>query len=921
MPNTSSYFSKNVETGLVFDTLVGNLLTFRPSSWGYTEQEYENISIDFGVASNSLYYLEPGNYKLFNLPNSPFDTNFVNIFVYERSGAKVFICTIGGKEKFSCTLTDTADEIMWTDITNVDVLGNDITLMQIGNSAPSNTKLLWIDTSTGVPSLKHYNGAQWVSYTASGQMLTSVYDPEGRNADVYSTLAAELLRQTGRYELFIEHKNDRLTLIHILDSDREYYNTYLLTQEEVTAMFATDSELYAEMISFIKSCSIRETKYNENGVKIAGIKADFDSHVLSHITSDTIRIWNSKSSSDHNHNLDGKVIIRASDIKATSTVTTFPASQVSASACERIYKLSTFDVLGNAISDTDLENKYCDGNVLYTEDANGNREWRRIVDNTRFGTSDYMSGLVYLSSTYEIAKFDKLINTPSTCAEYGIIDNVNTAELAALEAELENIKHILFTPAGYTATDIGSNSLYLGVQKTLSTTGGGTPNYAMSTAHSDLDIIMTRDVSGDQYSTVDKFNCESGDTEYSESYVNMAYSEPGLSKVETDILASEYFSSLYSIDTDNPLWVSDGLGRMIKVNTSTNNTIIDATYAINNHTYTLKVLWNVAVGIIFDITVANAIYSISDISTNLLEQSDKLALATDARANVLHNMGAPIVVNQWEFLPQLANWSSVCYGNGKFVAVANNSNIAAYSSDGINWTQVKISNTVRNWTCSCYGGDKFVAIASGSNIVAYSANGSIWTETTIGSTARSWSSICYGNGKFIAVAIGANIFAHSSDGIIWTESIISTTSRNWSSVCYGNGMFVAVANITTAAAYSTNGTTWTEVTISSTARNWSSVCYGNGTFIAVSSGSTNIAYSTNGTTWTDQAISTLPLCNSICYGNGKFIAVANKYITYSVDGLSWINLDALENLKSICYNGSKFIAVGSSSTQGYAIIY
>ena len=32
-------------------------------------------------------------------------------------------------------------------------------------------------------------------------------------------------------------------------------------------------------------------------------------------------------------------------------------------------------------------------------------------------------------------------------------------------------------------------------------------------------------------------------------------------------------------------------------------------------------------------------------------------------------------------LPTSANWNSVCYGNGKFVAVANNDSIAVYLKD------------------------------------------------------------------------------------------------------------------------------------------------------------------------------------------------------------------------------------------------
>lgn len=36
-------------------------------------------------------------------------------------------------------------------------------------------------------------------------------------------------------------------------------------------------------------------------------------------------------------------------------------------------------------------------------------------------------------------------------------------------------------------------------------------------------------------------------------------------------------------------------------------------------------------------------------------------------------------------MPSSAVWKSVTYGNGKFVAVAYNSNQSAYSEDGINW--------------------------------------------------------------------------------------------------------------------------------------------------------------------------------------------------------------------------------------------
>ncbi len=229
-------------------------------------------------------------------------------------------------------------------------------------------------------------------------------------------------------------------------------------------------------------------------------------------------------------------------------------------------------------------------------------------------------------------------------------------------------------------------------------------------------------------------------------------------------------------------------------------------------------------------------------------------------------------------LPVNAEWSSICYGNGKFVAVGS-SNVFAYSTDGINWTNSVISDTSRSWYSVCYGNGKYVAVASNS-IFAYSTDGITWTEGNISSTNLLLKSICYGNGKYVAVAFSSNVFAYSTDGITWTEGNISDTSRSWYSVCYGNGKYVAVTyNSTNVFAYSTDGITWTEITINDTSRSsWSSVCYGNGKFVAVTYNGTNVfAYSTDGINWTEGKINgTTGYCKSVCYGNGKFVAVVDN---------------------------------------------
>ena len=157
-------------------------------------------------------------------------------------------------------------------------------------------------------------------------------------------------------------------------------------------------------------------------------------------------------------------------------------------------------------------------------------------------------------------------------------------------------------------------------------------------------------------------------------------------------------------------------------------------------------------------------------------------------------------------LPASAEWRSVCYGNGKFVAVAYNSNAVVYSTDGINWTRTTLPASTR-WRSVCYGNGKFVVVAQDSNAVVYSTDGITWTRTTLPASA-SWRSVCYGNGKFVAVAFDNTIAAYSIDGITWTQTTLPS-SAYWYSVCYGDGKFVAVTYDSTIAAYSVDGINWT----------------------------------------------------------------------------------------------------------------
>lgn len=109
-------------------------------------------------------------------------------------------------------------------------------------------------------------------------------------------------------------------------------------------------------------------------------------------------------------------------------------------------------------------------------------------------------------------------------------------------------------------------------------------------------------------------------------------------------------------------------------------------------------------------------------------------------------------------LPSSSTWSSIAYGNSRFVAIASGTTAAAVSTDGTSWTAVVMpANTT--WNSIAFGDDVFVAISRATNIVATSFTGTTdsWTQETLISTSN-WEEIAYYdyNGFGVFTAVGNN---------------------------------------------------------------------------------------------------------------------------------------------------------------------
>ena len=247
----------------------------------------------------------------------------------------------------------------------------------------------------------------------------------------------------------------------------------------------------------------------------------------------------------------------------------------------------------------------------------------------------------------------------------------------------------------------------------------------------------------------------------------------------------------------------------------------------------------------------------------------------------------PTVTSLATVLPTQVAWTSVAYGNGRYVAISINGT-TAYSTTGSSWTPGgAIPNGISGqWSNVTFGNGKFIAISVNNGETAYSTNGQTWiSSASLGSFG--YSRIAFGAGKFIAVGSIPKYASSSNEGVSWSEG--SLPDASWGAIAYSSiGIWVLLANGTTPY-YSTDGVTWTSAGAVLTSANWSSVTWGNGRFVAVASGSALSAYSFDGVTWIMSSLPSSAAWNSISYGQGTFFAVASgtSIAASSQDGLVW----------------------------------
>ncbi len=390
-----------------------------------------------------------------------------------------------------------------------------------------------------------------------------------------------------------------------------------------------------------------------------------------------------------------------------------------------------------------------------------------------------------------------------------------------------------------------------------------------------------------------------------------AWSLDGVNWTETTMPVATYWQSVaYGEIDDKPMFVA--------IADSENNPEYNVAYSTDGKT------WNPGSGLKQGVKWRSVTFGLKKF----------VAVAEDAAFVGVTNNGKKWFTNESNTMFTKRKWSSIAFGNAsdnkeRFVAVARNSNRAAYSMDGIDWKESKMpSEVVYDLIAVTYGINwdnqkgRFAAISGdGSDITLFTSDGHQWVKGGTLPVAANWRTVKYGDRHWIAMADNSDVVAYSRNGKTWTERE-TIIKRKWRSIAFGDDMFVAVANNANVIAYAGAETGWEYGWLGSTVAGSqvTSMAYGNGIYVALFQGAGSVAYSTDGKQWDLAELPVSAPWKSIVFENGRFVAVAggdkeSDVAMWSDDGISWelssTMLPDSVNWQSVTYGDGKFVAVAS----------
>lgn len=256
----------------------------------------------------------------------------------------------------------------------------------------------------------------------------------------------------------------------------------------------------------------------------------------------------------------------------------------------------------------------------------------------------------------------------------------------------------------------------------------------------------------------------------------------------------------------------------------------------------------------------------------------------------------------------LALWTAITSGNGRFVAGGGNPNLSetppcySFSDDfGEHWSSIintpAAGGTQVQPNCLKFGAGLFVSLIA-STLSRVSTDGETWEDVTTPNADKAY--LEFGNAAFLWLTAAANVVYKSLNGRDWVaKALPNMGDTSWLACAYdrSTGLWTAISN-TKCATSADNGETWTpRGTLPHT--NYTALAVGAGILVAVQATLGNtVDYSLDGgDTWFTATFPTILAFNyrTALYRQGAFLvfSVAGDVTWVATDPTTWTAADPL----------------------------
>jgi formylglycine-generating enzyme required for sulfatase activity len=315
------------------------------------------------------------------------------------------------------------------------------------------------------------------------------------------------------------------------------------------------------------------------------------------------------------------------------------------------------------------------------------------------------------------------------------------------------------------------------------------------------------------------------------------------------------------------------------------------------------------------ITPTNTLTPTVSPTSDLVANTNIVALAYGSDKALASSTNTIPITWSLSNLTQSAFWTTICYGNNRFIAAGYGNGVLNFSTNGgTSWTELYNGTLpVENlYIASAYqrsgSSDKYLLTANSTNtatLIRFESNvpDSDPSPVTLPASAN-WRCAAYGAGVFVVAAQNSATCATSSDGYTWTQRSFSGPTGDWAVLEYINNEFIILANksygLGTSMLTSSNGASWS---INSAATLASilypnSISYGNGVYLITTTDGKVFKSTDNKASWS-QVLSGLGTSCKTVFKQNRFVVIIpnTNTILLSSDGnsFSFVSLGAAYN--------------------------